>query len=71
MTSGFGERLVLHPLVLVVVLVVVVDSWASARWGFDDEDDDDNDDDGEPRGSPGLGVIPRPCRSIDIPALGC
>jgi len=40
MTSGLGERLVLHLLVLVVVLVVVVDSWALPRWGFDDEDDD-------------------------------
>jgi len=30
MTSGFGERLGLHLLVLVVVLVVVVDSWASS-----------------------------------------
>ena len=38
MTSGFGERLVLHLLVLVVVLVVVVDSWASPRRAFDDED---------------------------------
>jgi len=32
MTSGLGERLVLHLLVLVVVLVVVVDSWAFPRF---------------------------------------
>ena len=62
MTSCFGERLVLHLLVLVVVLVV--DSWASPRREFDDEDEDDNDNDDDwgLRGPPGLGAVPAPAR---------
>ena len=52
-----GKRPGSRFLVLVVVLVVVVDSWASARWGFDDEDDDDNDDERQLHKSPRRGAM--------------